>query len=188
MDLSLYDALNDLAGQASWLDHLIKGVATYTPVIMAALLVAAWFWPGPGKDRAERERLVIYAVSAALIGLALSQVIGHLWFRDRPYVSHPSTMLLTPSGDPSFPSDHAVGAFGLAMPFVFARKRLGWLLLALALLVSLARVAAGTHYPSDVLGGAMVGTVAAGIVWSARLWIEPLIAPCLLLARRLRLA
>jgi undecaprenyl-diphosphatase len=188
MDYSIFHALNGLAGRSDWANHLIKGMATYLPVVMGALLVGAWFWPGAGEERAIRERLVVYAVASALIGLALSQVIGHLWFRDRPYVDHHVFLLLTPSGDPSFPSDHAVGAFGLAMPFIFARKRLGWLLFALACLLAMARVAAGTHYPSDVLGGAVVGTVAAAIVWRARSWIEPVLSPCFTFARRIRLA
>jgi len=188
MDYSVFHALNGLAGRADWADHLIKLLATYLPVVMGALLVGAWFWPGVGEERAVRERLVVYAVASALIGLALSQVIGHIWFRDRPYIDHHAFLLLTPSGDPSFPSDHAVGAFGLAMPFIFARKRLGWLLFALACLLAMARVAAGTHYPSDVLGGAVVGTAAAAIVWRARPWIEPVLLPCFTLARRFRLA
>src|SRR4051794_21100610 len=118
MDYSMFHVLNGLAGRAHWLDDVIKGMATYLPVVMGALLVGAWFLPGVGEQRANRERLVVYAVASAVLGLAISQVIGHIWFRDRPYVDHHVLLLLTPSGDPSFPSDHAVGAFGLAMPFV----------------------------------------------------------------------
>jgi undecaprenyl-diphosphatase len=39
------------------------------------------------------------------------------------------------------------------------------LALVLATLVSVGRVAVGTHYPGDVLAGAAVGTVAALILW-----------------------
>ena len=138
--------------------------------------------------RGSRQRLVVYAVASALLGLALSQVIGHAWFRERPYVHHPADLLLSPSSDPSFPSDHAVGGFALAMPFLLARKRLGWVLLGLATVLAVARVVAGTHYPSDVVAGAIVGSAAAVIVWNARAWVEPVLAPCLLFARRLRLA
>jgi undecaprenyl-diphosphatase len=44
-------------------------------------------------------------------------------------------------------------------------RKAGVLALVLATLVSVGRVAVGTHYPGDVLAGAAVGTVAALIFW-----------------------
>lgn len=188
MDLRLYNALNGLAGRAGWLDTILKDAATYLPAILVAAIAAAWFWPGSLDDRDKRERLAVYAVAAAVIGLGVSQIIAQLWFRDRPYVNHPADLLLSPSADPSFPSDHAIGAFALAMPFVFARHRLGGWLAALAVLLSLARVAVGTHYPSDVLGGALIGTGAAAVVWIGRGLVDRPLDACIAVARRFRLA
>lgn len=188
MDLRLYDVLNGIAGRADWLDAGLKAIATDLPVVLAVIVVATWFWPGSVRDREQRERLAAYAVGAALLGLAIAQIIGQLWFRERPYVHHPAHLLLNPSGDPSFPSDHAIGGFALALPFVFAQRRLGWFLLALATLLAVVRVAVGTHYPSDVVGGALIGASAAGVVWLCRGLVEPPLAAGLSLARRLRLA
>src|SRR5262245_52317042 len=139
MDLDLYRALNGLAGQTGWLDHVLRWGAQDLPVAMALVVALAWFWPGDPAARAERQRLAVYAVGAALLGLALSQAIGHVWFRERPYVDHAAHLLVAPSGDPSFPSDHAVGGFALAVPFLLARRRIGWLLLGLAVLLAAAR-------------------------------------------------
>jgi membrane-associated phospholipid phosphatase len=36
----------------------------------------------------------------------------------------------------------------------------------MAVLVSVGRVAVGTHYPGDVLGGAGIGTLAALVFWA----------------------
>jgi len=188
MDSELYDALNDLAGRASWSDQLIRWAAADLPIVMGILIVAAWFWPGIANARAHRECLALYAIAAALIGLGIAQVIGHLWFRDRPYIDHAHVLLLSPSPDPSFPSDHAVGAFGLAMPFVFARHPLRWPLLVCAFGLVIARVAAGTHYPSDVIGGALLGSAAALLVWHVRGVVKRPINWALSLAGRLHLA
>jgi undecaprenyl-diphosphatase len=57
----------------------------------------------------------------------------------------------------SFPSGHAAFFFALATTTAVFDRRLGILLLIGAALVSLARVAAGIHYPSDVLAGALIG-------------------------------
>jgi len=154
LDVALYHAVNRLAGQASWLDTLLKWGATDLPVVLLILIGGTWFWPGTAEERGQRERLAAYAVAAALLGLGVAQIIGHLWFRDRPYVHHSATMLVSMSADPSFPSDHAVSSFALAMPYLLARRRLGWLLVGAATLLAISRVAVGTHYPSDVAGGA----------------------------------
>lgn len=188
MDLDLYRSLNGLAGRAGWLDDLLRWGAQDVAIALAVVVALVWFWPGDADTRAARQRVVVYAMGSALLGLALAQVIGHVWFRDRPYVHHAAHLLIAPSGDPSFPSDHAVGGFALAVPFLLARRRIGWLLLGLAALLALARVAVGTHYPSDVLGGAVLGTAAAVVVWRLRALLEIPLVPCFVLARRLRLA
>src|SRR5215210_1920491 len=188
MDVSIFHALNGLAGHALWLDRLLKWLATYLQVVLVGSVVLAWVWPGSAADRVERERLVLYAVGATLLALGIAQVIGHLWFRERPYVHHSAHLLLHPSADPSFPSDHAIGGFALALPFVLARRRLGWWLLSVATVLAVSRVAVGTHYPSDVIGGALLGAGAAWVVWTWRGWIEPVVEPCLRLGHRLHLA
>ena len=51
---------------------------------------------------------------------------------------------------------------------ILLRKR-GWGIFALvaAAVLSVGRVAIGVHYPSDVLGGAVLGTAAALVLWIA---------------------
>jgi undecaprenyl-diphosphatase len=188
LDIGLFHTINGIAGQWSWLDRLLDWGTQGLPAVLALLVAGVWFWPGEPDQHAQRQRLALYAVTAALLGLALAQVIGHIYFRDRPYLHHSAHLVVAPSGDASFPSDHAVGGFALAVPFVLARRRIGWLLLGLATVLAISRVAVGTHYPSDVLGGALLGTVSAVAVWRARAWLEYPLTPCFMLARRLHLA
>lgn len=188
MDLGLYHALNGLAGQAAWSDHLFRWTTQGTAYLIGILLIGAWFWPGSALDRGQRQRIVIYAVGSAILGLFVAQIIGHLWFRDRPFLHHDAYLLITHASDASFPSDHAVGGFSLALPFVFARRRLGWVLLALATILALSRVIVGVHYPSDVVGGAVVALASASVIWWCRQWFERPVAAGLDLAHRVRLA
>lgn len=88
--------------------------------------------------------------------------------RMRPYDGGVTQLLIAPSVDPSFPSDHATATFAIAAAFLLhgmRHLRLGFL--AAALLVTFSRVYIGTHYASDVLGGAMTGVFAAVIVRAA---------------------
>ena len=76
--------------------------------------------------------------------------------------------LLYRSTDPhSFPSGHAARAFLLGMlAWQLGPPWLGWLLLLWGPLVSLARVAMGVHYVSDVLAGALLGLIGGRIAWA----------------------
>lgn len=65
----------------------------------------------------------------------------------------------------SFPSGHAARAFMLVViGFWLGPPWLGWILLVWAPLVTLARVAMGVHYLSDVLAGALFGIVMGWIL------------------------
>lgn len=62
-------------------------------------------------------------------------------------------------GDGSFPSNHALNNFAQAIYFflLWPRKKNAWWLFLVAFLISIGRVYQGLHYPSDVLGGALIG-------------------------------
>jgi undecaprenyl-diphosphatase len=110
---------------------------------------------------------VVAAGFSAALALGGAQIISHLWERPRPYVAHAADahLFIPASPDPSFPSDHATAAFAIAVALLLRHRRAGILALAMAVVVSVARVAVGTHYPSDVLGGALLGTAAALAFW-----------------------
>ena len=66
-------------------------------------------------------------------------------------------LLVGCGGGKSFPSSHAVNNFAVATLFSFYYRRWKWSFVAWAALVALSRPAVGVHYPSDILGGALIG-------------------------------
>jgi membrane-associated phospholipid phosphatase len=88
--------------------------------------------------------------------------------RIRPFEDLPDIAIHQPRrpNDPSFPSGDSLRVWFLAavLPVVFG---LAWYYILvvcfLALLISLGRIAMGVHYPLDVLSGAGLGLIAAGI-------------------------
>lgn len=110
------------------------------------------------------------AFGLALCLLATDQIAGQvlkpLFDRARPCFTVPGVKALVPvAHSPSFPSNHAANVFGLAC--LMAMDRGGYWLwgLPIAGLVGISRVYAGVHYPSDVLGGAVLGLMVAWIIW-----------------------
>jgi undecaprenyl-diphosphatase len=187
-DGSLYLAINGLAGHIDQIDDAFEAMSRFIPFVLIALLLVAWFAPGPESGRYRRQLGTIAATLGASVALGVNQVIIRLWDRPRPFISHHATMLLAPSRDPSFPSDHATFGFAIAAALLIATWRLGVVALLLAAVMAFARVYVGEHYVSDVIGGALVGTTFAVLAMLAVARLAWLVDPPLRLARRFHLA
>ena len=135
-------------------------------VFFVALLAVLFLARGKWRSFNGRHGVVAAGISAAL-ALAVAQVIAHLWERPRPYIAHPGDahLFIAASHDPSFPSDHATAAFAIAVAVLLRHRKAGILAIAMAVTLCVARVAVGTHYPGDVLAGAVLGTAAALVFW-----------------------
>ena len=152
IDYTVFRAINGLAGKSSTLDLAMIASARYLPIVFAIALVLLWLsW------RPLNQRGAFLAGVSALIALGLGQVIGKLLPRPRPYLSHSIHQLIPPSLDTSFPSDHAILGFAVAVMMVRYNKNAGMVLSILATLMAVSRVFVGAHYPGDVFGGAVFG-------------------------------
>ena len=100
-----------------------------------------------------------------LLAIGINQVVLLLVQRTRPYDALTSHLIISPSADPSFPSDHASAAFAIAFSFLLLGwRKQGLAYTAAAVLIALSRVYVGIHYVGDVIGGAMTALLAALII------------------------
>ncbi len=162
LDAAATRAVNSLAGVSGTLDLLMILISAIgVPFLVVA--VAAQWWRGP--DRRQTRHVLVASGLSFLLGLAINQLILLFVHRLRPYDAGISHLLISPSADPSFPSDHATATFAIAAAFlIHGMRRSGMIFLMAAVVVSASRVFIGTHYVSDVLGGALTGALAAVLV------------------------
>lgn len=111
--------------------------------------------------------LIAVAVGALFTNCFLKIVIA----RPRPYIDPDGlfhklwiTVGEKTESDKSFPSGHTCAAFAtMTGLFLTGDKRKSWTAYIFAFLMGIARIYLVVHYPTDVLGGIFVGTV-AGII------------------------
>jgi len=167
LDTGLFHLINNLAAHDLLLDTALVVGAQYGPVALVLGLLVQWFLPGAGVR--DRRRRVVLAIVAAIVALAVAYVVGAVYFRPRPFVTVPNAhLLLGQSPDPSFPSDHATLSGALAYMLAIESPiwaTVSWLFVVI---VAFARVFAGTHYPTDVVGGALLGAITGWAIFRFR--------------------
>jgi undecaprenyl-diphosphatase len=176
VDYSAFQTLNDFAASHDWFEDVLRFFAEDAQFFFVALLAGMFLARGKWTSRNARHGVIAAGLAAAL-GLAVAHGITMIWDRPRPYEAHSGVHLfVSPSGDPSFPSDHATAAFAIAVSLLLRSRRIGLLALGMAVVLALARVCVGVHYPGDVLGGALIGTAAALVLWlePVRSWLNSL--------------
>jgi undecaprenyl-diphosphatase len=166
IDFTLFKALNDFAAAHDGLvEDPLRFFALNAQYAFAALMAVLFVVTGKWRSVNGRHGVVAAGFSA-LLALGVAHIITELWARPRPYVAHPGVHLfIAPSADPSFPSDHATAAFAIAVALFLRHREAGWIALAMATVLAIARVAVGTHYPGDVAAGALIGATAALVFW-----------------------
>ena len=154
----LSSSIHSLAGRSSALDDVMSFVAQ--DLIFAVLLVFAALWFRPDGLRAG-----LAAGAGAVLALIIAGVIGDIHYVARPFVSGHYSPLFAHADDASFPSDHLSALGGIAAGAWFSSRALGVATTLLAAAVAFARVYAGVHSTTDVVGGFLIGAACGVLLW-----------------------
>jgi len=131
-------------GLASW---LAAGAVCY-PVYSVFFLLCP-----------EHRGLTLRVAIADVVGLALLVALRYATCRPRPWQRRDHRYIV-PWNRYSFPSGHVVRAFAVGVALTMSGPGYFALTLPVAGLVGLSRLALARHYPSDVLAGIGLGTLA----------------------------
>jgi len=157
MNEIIFHFINSIAGQVRLLDLAIIFLADYFIFILAlgALFLALYH-----KSEKQVIRNLAFIFISGIVAWGIVEVVKHFYFSPRPFLALENVRQLMEHGaNDSFPSGHTAFSFAIAMAVFFWKRKYSWLFFVGAALVGLSRVAAGIHFPYDILGGAILGIV-----------------------------
>lgn len=145
---------------------IIEFVASFFIWFLFAGLLILWFVDG----RIKKEQ-VIHALLACSIAFLVANLIKHFYPTLRPFMINGGGVdVLFRPNDGAFPSEHTTAAFALAVTIFFHDKKIGSIYLLSALLIGISRILANVHYPIDIIGGALIGTLTAVVIEKTHLF------------------
>jgi undecaprenyl-diphosphatase len=163
IDFSIVETFSHYAVTHVWAGLVVYFCAETLIIVPFIVMYVLWRREEPIGHKHGNQKAVVMAIVSIFLALAIKSLVSFILFRDRPFVTHPEMGHLPIRVDSaSFPSGHTLLTFSLAASLLFSGlKKAGWLLLLLAAIIGTARIAAGVHYPTDVIGGAVIGIAAA---------------------------
>lgn len=164
LDIDLFNLLNGLAGTSRVCDVIVIFFASIVPYIV--ILVAGAMIIFSDKHWKARWYDFFFIVISGLVTRGiLTPIIRALYARPRPFLAMPSiTTLIEKSTEASFPSGHAMLFFALAIALYFTHRKWAPYFIIVAVLIGIARVIAGVHYPSDIIAGALLAWVTVVVI------------------------
>jgi undecaprenyl-diphosphatase len=170
-DTQLFYFLNNLAWQSRSFDAAVIFFASYFSYVLIVVFVALVYFSKYSKY--EKLRIFFIALSSTAIArFGITELIRFFYHRPRPFLTLHVHQLI-PETSWSFPSGHATFFFALATVVYLHNKKLGvWFFIA-TIFITTSRIAAGVHYPSDILGGAIIGiAVALAVFYTVRKFLH----------------
>jgi membrane-associated phospholipid phosphatase len=170
-DLPILHVINGFCGQ-SWIrDRLVSHLALN---FKWAIPLCIWWvlWFRPSDDQLARRRILLVIIVSVLASLVINRAISvAMPYRVRPMetpdIGYHAPLFESGFRYPdfeawsSFPSDQTTYFFAFAAGFWLLSTRLGIVMIAYSTLIAVSRVYLGTHFPSDVTAGALLGVAVA---------------------------
>ncbi len=173
VDVALFRLIN-VGWQQAWLDPIFRALSFSGSEVQPVALILLLLYPPTRRIAALCSASYL---AAGAVGILIKEGVN----RERPsnfLFAHPLENVF---GMTSFPSGHTTTSFAIAISvWLLVRhtpaKWVGMLAVIYASLVGLSRIYVGVHYPTDVVGGAILGSLGAYLCHTVgvhRGWIAP---------------
>ena len=161
-DSSLFQFISGLSHKFWLFDWLGIFFASYLGYLLVFIFLILLL-----KEKNWRQR--IYFTSLAALSVILSrgvitEVIRFFYYHPRPFAVLGIEPLINHATSGSFPSGHSAAFFALALAVFYLNRKWGWKFLIAVSVMGIARIFVGVHWPSDILGGAVIGLISVIII------------------------
>jgi undecaprenyl-diphosphatase len=162
VDRAVFNAFNSIAHRWPVVDVIIQVFMNDYVLTTALGLVPMFLWFSGGRRQRERHQWALFhAILAVAMGNGVVKALNLLYYRHRPFAFEPVRRLFYRPSDSSFPSNAAMVGFAMATAVWHTNRGAGVLMGIMAALLGMARICGGVHFPSDILGGSLIGVGAA---------------------------
>lgn len=137
-----------------FLDNIMPIVTSFGNMgmiwVVVALIISA---------KAKYRKCSITMMLGMIAGVILGNfVVKNIVRRERPcWINEIGDMLIANPQDFSFPSGHTMSSFIAATILCYYDKRLGIPSFSVAILIAFSRMYLYVHFPTDIIGGALLG-------------------------------
>lgn len=162
LDIQIFHFFNNFARQSRIFDTLVVFLAEYFQYLLVVVFLLLLYFSGYA--RSEKIRIFLVTIGSIIVArFGVAEIIRFLYHRPRPFLVLEAHKLISNSDwfysdkEWSFPSGHSAFFFAMATAIYLYDKKWGVGFFIAAILMNISRIVAGVHYPSDILGGAVVG-------------------------------
>lgn len=158
MDLRLFQLINQLSGRIWIVDKimiLISNRIRYVYIFLSVIFLI--------KNR-NKKRTAVEAGGSVLIPLFIHILVKLFFYKPRPFMKRRVGILIPSKTDSTFPSKHTLLAFAASTTIFMFQRTLGTFMLGMSALTGFSRVWVGHHYPSDIIGSAILGSLSSMVM------------------------
>lgn len=158
MDLLILNFLNGLVGHYGFSENIVVFFATYfSYFLFFSFFIYLIF--SKAISRVNKKTLALVSLFSAFISrFLIADAIRFFYHRPRPFLVHSVNQLIEKTSY-SFPSGHAMFIFAFAAAVYAYSRKWGITFFITGAITGVARIMAGVHYPSDILGGFLIGSL-----------------------------
>jgi undecaprenyl-diphosphatase len=158
MDVKLFRAIIQMTGRSSLIDHFMILVSNKVRYVYFLILILMWFKKHPYRQMTNN------AVISAFITLILNVFLKLFISKPRPFMKSRVGILIPSKMDSSFPSKHTLLVFAVSTSIFLYNRVLGYIMYGVAVMTGISRIWLGHHYPSDIIGSALLGSLTSMFV------------------------
>lgn len=169
MNETIFFFFYELAHQSPLFDQVVTFVAVYFIYIVIVLAITfllfhhdfSFSWSPIRESINKFKEFILLFLSAGLAWVLANKVLKVLIHTPRPFDVFPEVQSLFAETGYAFPSGHTSVAAAVAFALFLNHRKTGYVFIFLALVIGIARIISGVHFPIDILGGFVVGALVA---------------------------